>query len=93
LAKTKAALETARQYQWSRVASSFLDLYSELHRATQNSTAAAPAPEFYSTPAAGAGSVFMHTVSAMAVRTFKMLSGRCLEPRVVPRGSNVLPKP
>jgi glycosyltransferase involved in cell wall biosynthesis len=93
LAKTKAALETARQYEWSRVASSFLDLYGELHRATQNSTAAAPAPEFYSTPAAGAGSVFMHTVSAMAVRTFKMLSGRCLEPRVVPRGSNVLPKP
>lgn len=91
-ARIKAALETARQYEWSRVASSFLDLYGELHRAALNPSQALPSPLFYSTPVAGRGSRLMRTVSATAVRLFKIASGRRFESRAAAQASNMSPK-
>jgi len=72
-AKVSAALETARLYDWRVVASSFLDLYSELHRSTLESEEALPAPAFCSTPATGLRAVLMRGASGAAAGTFKLL--------------------
>lgn len=78
-AKVRAALETARQYEWNAVAASFLDLYSELHRAVQRSGELALAPAFCSTPAVGSQSVLMRAVSRGAEKAFQLVSRLCFE--------------
>jgi len=82
-AKIKAALETARQFEWSRVAASFMDLYGELHGAAQNASGGLPGPVFSSTPGACPGSVLMRIASATAERAFRLISTHCFESRLV----------
>ena len=89
-AKVKAALETARQYEWGRVASSFLDLYGEL--AACRSIDAAAAPAFYSTPGTGLGSAVMRAVSGMAAGTFRLMSGAGSESPVAAEAGHGLRK-
>jgi glycosyltransferase involved in cell wall biosynthesis len=73
-AKISAALATVGEYAWNRVASSFLDLYAELHRASQEPAGGDLAPAFSSTPAAGARSFLLQSVSRSAERTFRFVS-------------------
>lgn len=70
------ALRTAAEYQWDRVAASFLDLYAELagaslDRATANSL---PAPAFSSTPATGFQLALSRGVSRGAEKAFQLAS-------------------
>jgi glycosyltransferase involved in cell wall biosynthesis len=78
-AKVRAALETTRQFEWSRVASSFFDLYTELHRAAQERCEPAMPPAFRSTPAVGSQSVLMQTVSGAVEKAFQVVSRVCFE--------------
>ncbi|MBO0910902.1 MAG: hypothetical protein J2P13_03840, partial [Acidobacteria bacterium] len=73
-AKAARALETARQHEWNRVASSFLDLYAALTHSAPDSIETFPAPAFSSVPASGPQSLLTRTVSAAAERTFYFLS-------------------
>lgn len=84
--KIEAALETARQYAWDQVASSFLDLYAELHRATQEPISAPLAPAFSSTQAASSRRLVLQWISSSAEKTFSLVARLCFEPR--PRGRN-----
>jgi len=70
--RVTAALQTAQQYDWKTVASSFLDLYVELHRAAVTGSTF-PAPAFWSTPAGDARSRCVRTIAGFAERTFRLL--------------------
>lgn len=74
--RMKAALETAHQFDWSTVAPSFLDLYSELHRSALTGSEPSPAPAFYSTPAVGTSCLAVRSIAPIAERTFKLLHSR-----------------
>lgn len=73
-AKIEAALAKARQYAWDHVASSFLDLYLELHRAAQEPVSAQLASAFSSTPAASSRRLLLQCISSSAEKTFKLLA-------------------
>jgi len=72
--KTALALETAQQYCWKKVAASFLDLYSALCRPAEPRHDVAPAPAFYSTPAARWQAIAFRGVSMAAERLFTAAS-------------------
>ena len=74
--RVSAALETARRFDWTTVAASFLDLYNELHRSALSASEPSPAPAFYSTPAVGSNSVAVRSIARLAERTFKLLHSR-----------------
>jgi len=81
--KINHALATARLYCWESVASSYLDLYCKLSQPpADNGTG--PAPDFYSTPAAGFRAALMHGFSQAAARSFRM--GSRLVSQSGPRG-------
>ena len=72
--KTSRAVATAQEYSWKRVASSFLDLYSELCKPVQTHSDAVSAPAFYSTPAAGWRAMAFHAISQTAEQFFSAMS-------------------
>jgi 1,2-diacylglycerol 3-alpha-glucosyltransferase len=71
VAKIRAALETAREYEWGRVASSFLDLYSEIHCSAVSKSQVAPV--FWSTAATGPRQFVVRAVAGTAEKIFKLL--------------------
>jgi glycosyltransferase involved in cell wall biosynthesis len=73
-AKTRAALRTAGQYEWTSVASSFLDLYTKMQRASRNAAEALPAPAFTSSTASRLRSTLLRGVAASVASTFKLFS-------------------
>ena len=78
-AKVQAAVVTAQQYQWDKVASSFLDLYADLYRAGVSPAEQLPAA-FSSTPASRVRSSLVRGVASTAEKAFKFISGLCFEP-------------
>lgn len=68
--KVAKALSTAQQYRWEKVASSFLDLYVELHRQMRCGSAAQLPPDFHSTPPTALQRLVFHGISQAAQRTF-----------------------
>ena len=72
--KTGKALETAQQYSWNYIASSFLDLYAKLHRAARVPQGTLPAPAFHSTPISGLQAALFRGVSQTAQKTFALVS-------------------
>lgn len=79
--KTRNARLTAQRYGWDVVASGFLDLYGEMHRAaTADADAPTLSPDFISTPATGGRAFLYHAISRSARQTFRILSKGRLMP-------------
>jgi glycosyltransferase involved in cell wall biosynthesis len=74
--RAQNALRTAAEYRWDRVASSFLDLYAELARASldRGASCALPPPAFSSTPPRGFQLALSRGVSRSAERAFRIAS-------------------
>jgi alpha-1,6-mannosyltransferase len=72
--KVAAAQERARQYEWNRVAASFLDLYAALTVSAQGSIEAFPRPAFTSRPLSGTQMLLTRTLATAAERAFHFLS-------------------
>lgn len=72
--RVQNGLQTATEYRWDRVASSFLELYSELACARANRSAALPPPAFSSTPAKGFQLAVSRGVSRSAEKVFQLAS-------------------
>ena len=72
--KIENALITAEQYQWDRVAASFLGLYRELnHRRAEEGQVKRPA--FYSTPPGSLRAGVLQGAANLAVNAFRFWSG------------------
>lgn len=71
--RVRNALETAAQYKWETVASSFLDLYDEIHAAA-TMRAALPIADFSSTKAEGLRLAVSRGVSRGAESAFRIAS-------------------
>jgi glycosyltransferase involved in cell wall biosynthesis len=72
--RARNALETAADYRWDRVASSFLDLYAELAAPRAHRSAGLPAPAFSSTPPKGFKLALSRGVSRGAEKAFRLAS-------------------
>jgi len=72
--KVENALITAQQYQWDRVAASFLGLYKELNRGRRE-TGQAKLPAFYSTPPGSLRAGVLQGAANLAVSGFRFWSG------------------
>jgi alpha-1,6-mannosyltransferase len=71
--KAARALITAEHYRWDQVATSYLELYNELHQ-QRPGTGLSTAPVFYSTQANRVRAAFIRGVADTAVNTFRFLS-------------------
>jgi len=78
-ARARAALDTAREYEWKAVTSLFLDLYADLYRASRTQATPTAVPAFCSTPAQGSQSRWMRAVSVISERTFQLVCKLCFE--------------
>jgi len=72
--RTQNALQMAAQYRWDAVASSFLDLYAEIHAAATTKSDALPAADFASTQAHGLQLALSRGVSQGAEKMFRIAS-------------------
>jgi len=72
-AKTRKAIEAARQFGWATVAVSFLELYEELER-LEAGVRVLPAPAFCSTPARGFQAALMRGAANAAKVGFRLWS-------------------
>src|SRR5262249_19769555 len=72
--KVENALITAQQYQWDRVAASFLGLYKELNRGRRE-VGQAKLPAFYSTLSGSLRAGVLYGAVNLAVGAFRFWSG------------------
>lgn len=86
--KVSQAVLTASEYQWENVASSFLDLYSELCRTSSADEVDLPPPQFSSTRPAAGNDLLFRTVSSAAEWIFAAFVGQTLKPTGVQAAYN-----
>jgi alpha-1,6-mannosyltransferase len=72
--RVQNALRTAEQFRWETVASSFLDLYSQLCDAAANENAGIARPDFCSVQAEGREHLWSRRISGGAERAFRLVS-------------------